>query len=763
MKKNIILWSFLLILVSFFMLLGSEEIKAKQVSTKDFNITIGNDDTIWISSNSLEKNDDNSYTLHFKIQIEGNNQDNLTFSLKSEMTYYVNETKYTEVDQLDNNENYFSSSESYTFDLYDEDMPTYILGEKGPIDKIYFQFTFECINNPSYTYATQVSPLLELEVKYDYTAPTLCEENEECSYLSNYSYLTKDYQFQLTANDDNSGVASIKYFFSRQLYSNNINQDEFTNQISNGGTFYYNEERGTLINYENITTYIYLYILVEDTASNYLCIYFVYFYNWEKTENNLVYDKENSSIPNENDYYKTINIKIKTDDDLYYCLSYNSYFDIANLKTSEYLYDKEKGIQFSTSYTCKVYVYIVQFNSDNSYTYLILCYNFDNTAPSITSSEYPKLDATYKSVTLNFEFFDNSGVFSSYYKVSSSLLEDLKLITDVYEAGTDLIIGEELNGEYYIHLAVYDNLENVNSFYLHYIFDNTPPVLTLSISEQDALEVSNGKSIKLTLNELKGTTFKCRWALNDVILTENDLDATCTKNSTISAPNNSEGYYRLWAYLEDEVGNATLYHSYPFLIDSKGPTINVTPTYIDTIYRENNNIEVSAEDTYTGVSSVYYKWFLYEENITSGTSIPYEVSNKINYPSDSYGIYALWIYAIDGAGNATLYKDSNKYYVDTEKYNLTLIGNEKIKIVKNEKFIDPGVKALKGEREVTYQIESNLDITKAGVYTITYKLNDLEITRSVEVISTNVYYLLIGISTLLGFIISFVPFKKKRV
>ncbi len=758
MKKNIILWSFFLILLSFFMIFTSEEIKAKEVSTNDFAISVGKDNVIWPS---FEKNEDDTYTLHFGVEIKGTSQEDLTFSLKSEITYFINDEEQKEIDELDNNGDYFSSQGSYTFDLYDEDMPSYVLGESH-IDKIYFQFTFECISNPTYTYAIQVSPLIELEVQYDYTKPVLCENENECNYLSNNSYLTEDYQFKFTASDDVSGVDYIKYFFSTSYFMN-INKDKFVNQIVNGGTFSYQENREYLINYGQATINIYLYVLVQDNASNYLCICFNYLYLLEEVENNLIYNKENSSIPNTDNYYKSINIKIDVENDLYYGISYYNYLDASSLNNSKYLYDKEKGIEINLPYTCEIYVFIVSFGSDDSFTFMILRYKLDNTAPTVTSANYPDLDLTYKKVTLNFQFSDNSGTFSSFYQISSTILEDLGTITNVYENGTDLIVGENLNGEYYIYFAIYDALENVNWFYLHYIFDNLPPVLTLSISEQDALQVSNGKSIKLTLNELKGTTFKCKWALDNLELSENDLDATCNKDSYISAPNNSEGYYRLWAYLEDDAGNSTLYHSYPFLIDSKGPIVEIIPTYNDTTYRETNLIDIKATDTYTGVSTVYYKWLTYDQNITSGTSVNYEVIDKIDYPSDSYGVYALWVYAIDGAGNATLYKDSNKYYVDTEKYNLSLIGKEKITIVKNEKFVDPGVKALKGERKVAYQIESDLDISKTGVYTITYKLDNLTIERKVEVTNTTSYYLLISISTFLGLIVSFLPLRKKKV
>jgi len=297
---------------------------------------------------------------------------------------------------------------------------------------------------------------------------------------------------------------------------------------------------------------------------------------------------------------------------------------------------------------------------------------------------------------------------------------------------------------------------------LNYTFDNTAPILTLSVTEEDALKVSNGKNIKIIVNELKEKNFKCKWALSNLTLTEDNLDAICTNGSNIDVPKNSEGYYKLWAFLEDEVGNKTLYSSYPFLVDSIGPSITVDILYEDEVYRNNNEIVISSTDNYSGISLIIYDWFPYNQTVIDGTRFRYSNLEEINYPDNIYGQYALWVYSKDGANNATLQKVANKFLIDTEKFTLSLKGKEIIKIVKKEKFVDPGVVALKGSREMNYEVVSNLNENKPGEYMITYKLDNLEISRKVIVQSTSKYYYIIGISVLAGITTSLIPFNKIR-
>lgn len=762
-KRNIILISIMIILLSFFcVFLNKNKVAAKEVETNDFSISIGDEDDIWPN---LVSNKDGTYKLNFSMSVKGKKEETgPKFSITNEMYYYVDGTKYQEIDILNEEDMFFEVNEEYGLNIYDDDMPSYYEGFE-PIDKVYFQLTFSCINcgqgeeYEGYEYTSQVTPIIELNVKYDNTAPVLCANANDCSYPTSGEYIN-DYEFKFTATDDKSGIKYIKYVFTTSM---TITFDDLVNDITDGTTFYYLPEREDLINMVDVESEFYLFVVAEDYAGNYSSMDFYYRYLWEKVDNNLVYDNETSIIPDQSGFYKNINIKIDAVGDLYYSWSNYPYAEANLIKQNGSVYDKETGIDYTYNYTRTRYLIVVSFTSDNDFTFMILSYNFDNSAPMIKTSSYPEMNKTYKNVTLNFGFEDNSGSYkNAFYLITETKLDSLSGVNNLYVGGTDITLGDNLNGDYYIYFAVYDNLDNVYGFYLTYTFDNLAPSLSLSISEQEALKVSNGKSIKLTVVGLKGTTFKCKWALSNVSLTASDLDSTCTNNGTIDAPNNSEGYYKLWAYLEDEVGNSNLYTSYPFLVDSKGPNVSITSAFEDETYRETNQIEVVVTDNFSEVTSIYYKWYQYDYNVTSGNSFVNQDMTKISYPDNSYGVYALWVYAIDEAGNGSLYKNPTRYYVDTEKYSLTLVGSETIKIVQKEKYIDPGVKALKGQREMSYEVISNLNPKKAGTYTITYKLNDLEVTRKVIVSKTTHYYLIIGLSLVLGIGISLIPHKKKN-
>lgn len=77
------------------------------------------------------------------------------------------------------------------------------------------------------------------------------------------------------------------------------------------------------------------------------------------------------------------------------------------------------------------------------------------------------------------------------------------------------------------------------------------------------------------------------------------------------------------------------------------------------------------------------------------------------------------------------------YNQNVENY-LTLKGDQTITIYRGNAFVDPGYSAYNSKKtdlSSFVEIETNVNTEKIGTYTITYKLYDIEVTRTIEVIA----------------------------
>lgn len=132
-----------------------------------------------------------------------------------------------------------------------------------------------------------------------------------------------------------------------------------------------------------------------------------------------------------------------------------------------------------------------------------------------------------------------------------------------YENGEDVLIGEGLNGTYYLHvMSVKDTSNNESGAYVSspYVFDNIDPTISVTV-----LENGNGKcNITVNISDDRGLDLsKCRYKISQ-------SDTSLGNNASAYTDGNFEatntilevgicGQYYLHAIVTDEAGNSVTY------------------------------------------------------------------------------------------------------------------------------------------------------------------------------------------------------------
>ena len=282
---------------------------------------------------------------------------------------------------------------------------------------------------------------------------------------------------------------------------------------------------------------------------------------------------------------------------------------------------------------------------------------------------------------------------------------------------------------------------------------NRPPVVTL---KQIGGEILNTEPyIPVTATDPDGDgvrTFKYAWDYYldpDRMITEasyNELKPTRT--IPISLPNGN-GLHILRICAVDEHGNQSDWQMTPYYIVNKYSTVkDTTPPEFDRTHPEElpfskaevelgKEITIRVSDPESGIYYVAYSWAREgEQPQASDYTIVRQPKDGIvkTYAPNETGRWNLRMYATNSTYNASTqeYLSTNLYrheytIVDKIAPKVTLIGNSEIIVPLNGKFQDPGAKVTDNydQERIIYAIDaSNVDVTKRGVYTVTYRTTD---------------------------------------
>ena len=316
------------------------------------------------------------------------------------------------------------------------------------------------------------------------------------------------------------------------------------------------------------------------------------------------------------------------------------------------------------------------------------------------------------------------------------------------------------DGTYYLYMLAYDDLDNYSLYDLgRYNID------TIGLNKDELIVETSGfndsytnmATIKVKVDEVSDNEeFKCGFSTSDEI-SEVQLNISCFNNQSIAIPEGFEGNYNFFVEAKDRANNTSTIKVLENLkIDTNGPSINVNLLYNDDIYRMVNEITLNVSDL-NGFNntSLKYGWFLANQNVISSDLTKSFINGEsFGYPISYYGEYKLYVMAVDNLGNETFKAIDKIFKVDTDIIRISLVGEEKITILKGQKYEELGAKAYKGDvltggRISEVKVEGNVDTGKAGTYYLTYSSGEGElkvtVTRTI-VVKNDFGYLVASIS-----------------
>jgi len=825
MHKRKLVMMFLSMLFGFMsILMFSNCVSAKTVSSQDFNVSVGDDNYAYALAQNTVHENENKQQLHFLVHL---NQEvipgdedvyNYVWTHKFELylgdTMILDETDVmpSKVDGSYEEDAEFSTRKTQRDVYFSKEGTLFVNYDIDPTNtyKIKFYNSFTCVDCPNeYAYKEQVLDVIELTVVIDVTAPTLnlddLNDKIETTKFNNVSVnkVVNGTSFSVDIADDGAGIKEAYYIFSsiKYTYVSDLLEYEEEQAFESGDELvlwmdvsqyedgYYLYETYSLFDgWIEVPTNFYAYFVIVDKCENYTTMFATVNLYFEANKNNVEYSGE---LPEEGTY-KSIDLEVNPSYETYVILS-----DSPTLFLKDITMKYEGKTTLGSGENGEYYLHMYQKNSEGEILKLTRKYVFDSTAPSVVPTEHtniPTVNKSYKSFSISIDFDDAfpvegqyyycsnefvdvycSGLSSMYYYLSNRELNDNEndLIDQPYTEMATLTFNDLNDGEYYLYFKVLDRVDNVAVYSYKYIIDNTAPIITYT-DHNDSDVPSLAPHVVFEVDE-KETSYKCVWFEDGLTPTYSQMTSNCNKGSDVTINITGEGRYRLWVYAKDAAGNETYAYSPVVLADRKGPNIVVTSEYSDEVYRYSNNIQFVITDGISSVDdTIKYGWYKENANVTANM-LSNQISKDatINYPSGLYGTYYLYVSAKDELGNESLKKSDVKYYIDTDKIVLSLYGEDKITIIKNSKYEEFGAYAYKQSSKsikVNVVVTGSVDTSKAGKYTITYTAGEGPLrevlTRTIIVEEVNQYYIItfvtFGTGIIASCIITFVRVKKEK-
>ena len=240
------------------------------------------------------------------------------------------------------------------------------------------------------------------------------------------------------------------------------------------------------------------------------------------------------------------------------------------------------------------------------------------------------------------------------------------------------------------------------------VVDTTRPVITLTGDNPQIIEV-DGEYVEL------GATATDN---HDTDLTV-DPDASEVMTSIV-------GSYSVFYTVTDAQGNmAVTVDRTVNVVDNEAPVITIVG---------DDPQEIEVGDAYTELGTTV------TDNYDTGLTATADLSGLL---IDTVGSYTVTYNAIDAGGNAALPVTRTVNVVDTEAPMLVLNGDPVVTVEVHGEYTEEGATATDNyDTELTVAIDSDLDTTVVGEYTVTYDVSDssenaaTQVTRTVNVVDT---------------------------
>ncbi|HHU59883.1 TPA: DUF5011 domain-containing protein [bacterium] len=682
-----------------------------------------------------------------------------SYMWKHTMCFVVNGVETgCEEDIIESNEGLpFTPSTSFDTSFYaDQDKIPFFYKDVEDNISVTFKNSFICIEN-----CLDDIVLDDITLIVDDHPPVLDLDNSIIP--ERYSILSGETEFKFSY-EDNIGIDEdrLMYIWTRKT---NISFDEFSEGYTNGLSFF--SAPPYFLTHE--TTSYYLVVLAFDYAGNNAYEYIEYRFNSTATQLEVGTD---SLLPVDNKYYNELNFKIDNPNNhINFKYEVVRQLDFLHLDDINTPFDPLEEVSVN-NFTLEgtYFLYITSEDEVGNRYGLIIRFRVDLSLPyfKTQSLTFPSEQEIYQEVKGKIEFGDSlSGIDENrlYYLWSNTEIDlenEYSLINIPYTNNSNIEL-EGVDGTWYLYFLVYDNANNFGTLSFQYTFDNTAPVLSEERTKNEPSTIASDHSVYINVTDLNGLeseSFLCGWFLKGVEVTNSyTLKDTCLNKTFVNSPKGLEGEYVLWFYVSDIVGNfAYLRSENVYSIDTKNPELlyDIVNDHLE--YSEINEVFINFSDSYSGIdeTSFKYKWLPKGETPSSSNILEKRFSNEsyINYPFNYYGEFRLWLSAKDKAGNEYFAPLNEIFKIDTGIITLEISGESTIKIIKGEKFSDPGATAYKGEslyngRIIDVDVSTNLDLSKPGTYFIEYTsgegANRVVVTRTVVVEES--HYLIIILIT----------------
>lgn len=778
------------------------KVSAKSSVSSAFEVSVGDGDTLPVYYSLVEDSGVVKEQIHFSVTLRGKESNGRSFKWEHTLCYKISgasevcEVDYTGKDIEGSND--IVSNEEYNYTFYDSDMPFYsdslvfeyvkfnnkfVCLDEGSsdeytLDELYFdelsisyKYKFDAVHSLKSEKVGDkiyISPSIYTNngVKFSYfnstfvnnSSSNLTKENsptykfivEVCGYPRDENECTKNEYDTVTSNNN---VISITPYIGNITYQNVLTNLDYKDNSIQYEYAIYTSKLECLSNCDDrrVSSIV---VISEDT------FYFKYTVPVVDTSKTII-NSSNESV----NYVKNSEVTISVSDNLiginedslvYYLIKpYSTY--CAYGTSSKYKYSSDVKFTIGDNLNGGYCMYYEASDKlGNKYTSDYYIFYFDNSGPSMSLDNTYDSNRYYNEIILNPTFSDYVDVDNKYYLWSEVEVSEENYI-DVKNKG--VLFDSEINsdslndGTYYLYILVYDSLGNYKYYSLgKFNVDKTELVISdVNVRfDGDNENYSNTNKLQIYVSEMDDNeSFKCGFFNGSVSVS--DLNLTCQNGVDISYPSSLEGKYSFYVYVRDRAYNYSLLEvKKDLLIDTLAPRINYSILYDDNEYHVTNEITVNVIDL-NGVSDLKYGWFVAtKSNVTSLDLVDgYSNEGVIGYPSSYYGEYKLYLKAIDDLGNENFYGLDKIFKVDTDVVRISLVGDETIRLIRNEKYEELGAKAYKGSaltggRISKVDISGNVDTSKKGVYYITYSSGEgsyrVSVVRKV-IVTNNVPYI----------------------
>lgn len=805
MKKFIENIFFILFFVVAFLFINNLKVEAKTVSNGVFELTVGEQDLLPLYYILEESDEGVKERIQFNVTLKGISEVSNSYRWEHTFCYKIKgeDNEFCEVDitgsDTGDNPQKILSNQTYSFTFYDLDMPYY----NDDLDFEYINFRNKFISledgkNEEISVENIEFSSNDIKYKYSYDLNVNYVTNGDKKYVNNYySSVFVSATFVNNSGSTLNLDSSPTYKLVNEIcvgeavcVSEEIDEAFSSNDAENENPLSITPYLGNLIFdynadnllYDNDKNILHAFATFKTTLvcltncdsrrvqDNVVLNNEIYYFDYTKPE----VDKENTVINSsgeEIEYVKSSEIKITLNDS-------QSGIDSSKLKyyigtpftnfcwgSKSYSFVNGESFVIGDGLNGGYCMYYVAYDKNgNYYQSEYYVFYFDNKEPLMNFTNNYDSEEYYNDINVSPSFIDNySGVKEVYYLWSKEIIREddyllVKSEGSKYEGMVSSREDIEMDGTYNLYFLAFDNLDNYKLYDLG-IFN----IDTTGLKEEDIVvetynfgnNYSNTGKIKVSISELKADLeIKCGFSSRNEVSVE-DLSLVCINNKEIAVPSGLEGEYSFWIYASDRANNYNLLKVKDNLkIDTRGPSIEYTILYEDDSYRLVNEIVITVSDlSKIKADSLKYGWFKKDKINVLGSDLSesYSSGETLNYPLKHYGEYRLYVRAIDDLGNEVFTPLNHVFKIDTDLIRISLIGEERVSILKGEKYEDKGARAYKGDvssggRISEIKVDGEVNSNKAGVYYITYSSGEGDLLVSVtrKVIVKNALGYVIG-------------------